>query len=228
MPVPSWLSTDAAEPKIPPRTRPGWAPRPNQKVKLIGAWAYPETGSGQDEDPPTPPVPSVEESLGRIGGWALDAYRGASATPDDLTVANADATVSPEPGTSTLVQPRTPARAPAPARSVLPSAGTAPVQAPAARAGISNGPPGPPPQGSSSAASLAPSQADFVRQVTPLALTESQRPGIPAQVYLGIAINETGWGGSQLATKYHNYFSIKGKGPAGSANYNAWEVVNGQ
>ena len=64
--------------------------------------------------------------------------------------------------------------------------------------------------------------------MTPLALTESQRSGIPAQVYLGIAINETGWGGSTLARDQHNYFSIKGQGPEGSATYNAWEVVNGQ
>jgi len=49
MPVPNWLSSDAVEPKIPPRTRPGWAPRPNKKVKLVGAWAYPESGAGQDE-----------------------------------------------------------------------------------------------------------------------------------------------------------------------------------
>src|SRR5215472_11328787 len=214
MPVPSWLSSDAVEPKIPPRTRPGWAPRPNQKIKLVGAWAYPETGSGQ------------EQGIGAGDDWWADPSMNpvvapldqqAAATPDSLTVPGSDATVSPGPGTSTLA-PRTPA-----ARSVLPSSA-----APAARTGITSGPPGPPPQGSPSAARLAPSQSDFVRQVTPLALTESQRSGIPAQVYLGIAINETGWGGSTLARDQHNYFSIKGQGLAGSASYNAWEVVNGQ
>ena len=48
MPVPSWLSTDPVEPKLPPRTRPGWAPKPNQKVTIAKAWQVPE-GAGQDE-----------------------------------------------------------------------------------------------------------------------------------------------------------------------------------
>jgi len=93
---------------------------------------------------------------------------------------------------------------------------------------MSSGASAPPPQGSRAATSLDPSQQDFVRFAAPYAQTVASKSGIPYQVFLGIAANETGWGGSSLAKQQNNYFSIKGKGPAGSVSMNAWEVEGGQ
>jgi soluble lytic murein transglycosylase-like protein len=72
VPVPTWLSSDPLEAKLPSRVRPGWAPRPNKRVKLIAGWEVPE-GAGQAEDPGYAPTP--DEGLGRIGSWATPQAR---------------------------------------------------------------------------------------------------------------------------------------------------------
>ena len=48
------------------------------------------------------------------------------------------------------------------------------------------------------------------------AIAAEQRYGIPAAVTIAQAIDESGWGQSELATADHNLFGIKGTGPAGS------------
>ncbi len=42
------------------------------------------------------------------------------------------------------------------------------------------------------------------------------------------AIDESGWGRSELATQDHNLFGIKGAGPAGSVELPTQEYINGQ
>src|SRR5579875_1301091 len=55
-----------------------------------------------------------------------------------------------------------------------------------------------------------------------------RRYGIPASVTIAQAIEESGWGQSQLAAQDNNLFGIKGTGPAGSTMLSTEEYENGQ
>jgi flagellum-specific peptidoglycan hydrolase FlgJ len=70
-------------------------------------------------------------------------------------------------------------------------------------------------------------QQAFISMVAPAAIAAQQRYGIPAAVTIAQAINESGWGQSQLATADHNLFGIKGTGPAGSHMRPTQEYENG-
>src|SRR6202000_3311833 len=59
-------------------------------------------------------------------------------------------------------------------------------------------------------------QQAFISLVAPGAIAAQQRYGVPAAVPIAQAIEESAWGRSGLAAKYHNLFGIKGSGPAGS------------
>ena len=59
-------------------------------------------------------------------------------------------------------------------------------------------------------------QQAFISEVAPGAVAAQRRYGIPAAVTIAQAIDESGWGQSQLATADHNLFGIKGTGPAGT------------
>jgi flagellum-specific peptidoglycan hydrolase FlgJ len=60
-------------------------------------------------------------------------------------------------------------------------------------------------------------QQAFIREVAPGAVAAQRRYGIPAAVTIAQAIDESGWGQSELASVDHNLFGIKGTGPAGTA-----------
>jgi hypothetical protein len=70
-------------------------------------------------------------------------------------------------------------------------------------------------------------QQAFISQVAPGAIAAEQRYGIPAAVTIAQAIDESGWGQSELATADHNLFGIKGAGPAGSDMRPTREYENG-
>ena len=70
-------------------------------------------------------------------------------------------------------------------------------------------------------------QQAFVSTVAPGAIAAQQRYGIPAAVTIAQAIDESGWGQSELATADHNLFGIKGTGPAGSDMQPTQEYENG-
>jgi mannosyl-glycoprotein endo-beta-N-acetylglucosaminidase len=70
-------------------------------------------------------------------------------------------------------------------------------------------------------------QQAFVSTVAPGAIAAQQRYGIPAAVTIAQAIDESGWGQSELATADHNLFGIKGTGPAGSDVRPTQEYENG-
>jgi hypothetical protein len=70
-------------------------------------------------------------------------------------------------------------------------------------------------------------QQAFISEVAPGAIAAQQRYGIPAAVTIAQAIDESGWGQSQLATAGHNLFGIKGTGPAGSDLLPTQEYENG-
>ena len=71
-------------------------------------------------------------------------------------------------------------------------------------------------------------QQAFINQIAPGALSAQQRYGVPASVTIAQAIDESGWGSSQLAANDYNLFGIKGSGPAGSVTLPTQEFENGQ
>ena len=81
----------------------------------------------------------------------------------------------------------------------------------------------PPPTGMPGTAA----QQAFISMVAPGAIAAQQRYGIPASVTIAQAIDESGWGQSELAAADHNLFGIKGTGPAGSDMRPTQEYENG-
>ena len=71
-------------------------------------------------------------------------------------------------------------------------------------------------------------QQAFISAVAPGAIEAQHRYGVPAAVTIAQAIDESGWGQSELAARDHNLFGIKGAGPAGSVPLPTQEYVNGQ
>jgi flagellum-specific peptidoglycan hydrolase FlgJ len=70
-------------------------------------------------------------------------------------------------------------------------------------------------------------QQAFISLIAPGAAAAQQRYGVPASVTIAQAIEESAWGQSSLAARYHNLFGIKGAGPAGSVTLPTREYENG-
>ena len=70
-------------------------------------------------------------------------------------------------------------------------------------------------------------QQAFISLVAPGAVAAQERYGVPASVTIAQAIEESAWGQSSLAARYHNLFGIKGTGPAGSIALPTQEYENG-
>lgn len=68
----------------------------------------------------------------------------------------------------------------------------------------------------------------FLDSVAEDAVLSQRATGVPASVTLAQAILESGWGKSGLSAKYHNYFGIKGTGPAGTVVLSTGEHFNGK
>jgi flagellum-specific peptidoglycan hydrolase FlgJ len=71
-------------------------------------------------------------------------------------------------------------------------------------------------------------QQAFIGAVAPGAVAAQRKYGVPASVTIAQAIDESSWGQSDLATRDHNLFGIKGTGPAGSDLLPTQEYGNGQ
>jgi lysozyme len=83
-----------------------------------------------------------------------------------------------------------------------------------------------------SAATVTPSsdQAHFIAQVGGVAQRLRAIVGLPPSLVTAMAINETGWGSSELSARAHNYFGIKadlGDGTDGHVLYDTQEVIDG-
>jgi flagellum-specific peptidoglycan hydrolase FlgJ len=113
--------------------------------------------------------------------------------------------------------PHRPRRSPAPAQPPASPASPATAEPPA---------PAQPPASSSPAGT--PSQQQFIDMLMPGAIAAQRKYGVPAAVTIAQAIEESGWGQSDLAARDHNLFGIKGTGPAGSDMLPTQEFVNGQ
>jgi len=68
----------------------------------------------------------------------------------------------------------------------------------------------------------------FIDSIAPGAIAAQQRWGVPASVTIAQAIEESGWGTSQLSKDNHNLFGIKGSGPEGAAYYPINDYVDGR
>ena len=64
--------------------------------------------------------------------------------------------------------------------------------------------------------------------MAPGAIAAQSEWGVPASVTIAQAIDESGWGRSELAARDHNLFGIKGDGPAGSVAEPTQEYVHGR
>jgi flagellum-specific peptidoglycan hydrolase FlgJ len=126
-----------------------------------------------------------------------------------------------KPAASTTPRPKSPTSAPANAK---------PAPAKPSQSGT------PPAATSPSSASSSPkqhatpgtrNQQAFISLVAPGAVAAQQRYGVPASVTIAQAIEESAWGQSSLAARYHNLFGIKGAGPAGSVTLPTQEYENG-
>ena len=109
-----------------------------------------------------------------------------------------------------------------------------PKPAPAERSRPSSSPPAASPSGSSASSSPKQhatvgtrNQQAFISLIAPGAVAAQQRYGVPASVTIAQAIEESAWGQSSLAARYHNLFGIKGSGPAGSVTLPTQEYENG-
>ncbi|WP_422658192.1 glucosaminidase domain-containing protein [Paenibacillus sp. EC2-1] len=57
---------------------------------------------------------------------------------------------------------------------------------------------------------------EFIGKLSPVAVEDMRRYGVPASLTIAQAILESGWGESSLTKQANNLFGIKGTGPAGS------------
>jgi len=184
-------------------------------VALAGTGGIPGAGPAAGKDGTGQPAKAAVPGVLATGQLLGQPAAGTAPPPKSPT--SAPANVKPAPANSS--QPVTPARA---------NAKAAPADPPQAVT--------PAPAASPSAASSSPrqyatpgtrNQQAFISLVAPGAVAAQQRYGVPAAVTIAQAIEESAWGQSSLAARYHNLFGIKGTGSAGSVTLPTQEYENG-
>ena len=179
-----------------------------------GSDAKPATPAGHADRRPGngASVPGANTQPATPSGQA-NSLRGSSASVPGMVVAGpagsgSAATTAPSAASASAI-PGLPASSPAahPARRQV----TAPAASPGA-----------------SARSATNSQQTFIDEVASGAMATQRRYGVPAAVTIAQAIDESGWGQSELAVNGHNLFGIKGTGPAGSELMPTQEYENGR
>lgn len=68
----------------------------------------------------------------------------------------------------------------------------------------------------------------FFNEYAPWAVETMKETKVPASVTLAQAALESRWGDSLLASKYNNFFGVKGEGPGGSVNLWTTEFRGGR
>ena len=160
---------------------------------------------------------------GGIPGAGPAAGNGGTGEPATAAVPGVLATgqLLGQPAASIAARPKSPTSAPANVEPATAKPSQSATRAPAAS----------PSSGSSSQKQYATpgtrNQQAFISLVAPGAVAAQQRFGVPASVTIAQAIEESAWGQSSLAARYHNLFGIKGAGPAGSVTLPTKEYENG-
>ena len=71
-------------------------------------------------------------------------------------------------------------------------------------------------------------RGDFLRSLAPGAIDAALSYGVPASVTMAQAIQESGWGRSQLAQQHHNLFGVKASESQSAVLFQTAEFVQGQ
>src|SRR5215469_6765163 len=205
----------------PSQTRPATEPGPGGDT---GPPEQPEPGReprAGDSQPPAQARPGTDAATDVPGTgpmWPPAASRpagpGSAAIPGLPTAGHER---SSRPGWARLTPHRRPHRSPA-----------APAQPPASPASPEAAQPPASAQPTTASPAAATPQQQFIDMVMPGAVTAQRKYGVPAAVTIAQAIEESGWGQSDLAARDHNLFGIKGTGPAGSDMLPTQEFENGQ
>lgn len=68
----------------------------------------------------------------------------------------------------------------------------------------------------------------FIKKIAPEAIELGHQYGVLPSITIGQAILESNWGNSTLASKYNNYFGVKGTDPNNTVVLETKEYTNGQ
>ncbi len=194
------------------------APRPGSTAPANAKAASAKAAAAATAAVPGLPDTVALAGTGGIPGAGPAAGNGGTGEPSTAAVPGVLATgqLLGQPAASAAPRPKSTTSAPAPAKS---SHSVTPAPA-ASRSTASSSP-------KQYAAPAARSQQAFISLVAPGAVAAQQRFGVPASVTIAQAIEESAWGQSSLAARYHNLFGIKGTGPAGSVTLPTQEYESG-
>jgi flagellum-specific peptidoglycan hydrolase FlgJ len=194
------------------------------------------SGSSASASPASPASPASDGAHG--GGVAM---RGSAAIPGIAAVQQAAPVKKPStarrPAAAKTKAPRTTGAGNIPGAIAPAAPALAPASTPAAHAApVRHATPAPASSryvrhqaaSSTKAAPETTAQQAFISSVAPGAMAAQTRYGIPAAVTIAQAIDESGWGQSELALKDHNLFGIKGSGPAGTDAMPTQEFEDGE
>jgi flagellum-specific peptidoglycan hydrolase FlgJ len=192
------------------------------------AKAAPAKAKAKVPVPATVAVPGLPDAgafagTGGIPGAGPGAGNGGAGAPATASVPGVLATgqLLGQPAASAAPRPKSPTSVPANVRPAPAKPSQSATPAPAASPAPASSPP------KQYATPGTRNQQAFISLVAPGAVAAQQRFGVPASVTIAQAIDESAWGQSSLAARYHNLFGIKGAGPAGSVTMPTEEYENG-
>jgi hypothetical protein len=179
-----------------------------------GIAGFVDNGSLQPAPAQPKPAPAASPVPGLLGGAALAGTGGIpGAGPGPAKGGTGAAAQGAVPGV--LATGQLLGQAAKPSRPSAPPPAAAPSGSPASSSPRQQAAPG------------TTRQQAFISLIAPGTVAAQQRYGVPASVTIAQAIEESGWGQSGLAARYHNLFGIKGTGPAGSVTLPTQEYENG-
>ena len=214
---------DTSGPAVKTGPRPGSTAPANAKAAPAKAKPKPKAAAAATVAVPGLPDAGALAGTGGIPGAGPAAGNGGTGEPATAAVPGVLATgqLLGQPAASTAPRPKSRTSAPANVKPATAKPSQSATSAPAASR----------PSASSSPKQYATpgtrNQQAFISLVAPGAVAAQQRFGVPAAVTIAQAIEESAWGQSSLAARYHNLFGIKGTGPAGSVTLPTQEYENG-
>jgi flagellum-specific peptidoglycan hydrolase FlgJ len=200
--------------------------------ELVSSVSRPSGGAANGQSPAGAQAsdPVGAQRPGPAGGQSSDEVPGQAAIPGMAAPTSGAMSNAQEAGSGLVSQPAGPPAAQATAAAAATIPGAQPITGnltqyssapPVQRYGRSQ-----PELGGAPIAATG-TQQSFISEVAPGALAAQREYGVPAAVTIAQAIDESGWGQSELAAQDNNLFGIKGSGPAGSVMLPTQEFENG-